>query len=347
VVLSHRSLVNNAFFIGERLRYSESDRVCLPVPLHHTFGHMLGSLATLTHGAAMVLPGAMFDPRACLDSIEMEQCTAFYGVPAMFAAVLAHPRFAAWRLASLRTGIMAGAPCPIELMRSVVTTMHMPELTICYGLTEGGTIFQSQPDDPVDRRIATVGAVHPHVECKIVDPATPRVVPRGVTGELWVRSFATMIGYWNDEAATREVVQPGGWLRTGDLAVMRDDGRVNVAGRLKEMVVSGGRNIYPREIEDTLRTHAKVREVAVVGIPDPVYGEATCAWIQPHEGEHLTADELLRFCRERVAPYNVPRRIRLTDGFPTTASGKIQKFRLREQAIRELGLAVLEDIQTA
>ena len=347
VTLSHHSLVNNAFFIGARLRYSESDRVCLPVPLFHTFGYMLGALAALTHGSAVVLPGVMFDPKTCLESIEAESCTAFYGVPAMFAAVLRHPEFAGGRLASLRTGIIAGAPCPVELMREIVGTMHMPEVTICYGLTEAGTLFQSVPDDPVERRTTTVGAIHPHIECKVVDPATGRIVPRGLPGELWARAYSGMTGYWNDDAATRDMMQPNGWIRTGDLAVMRDDGYLNIVGRLKEMVISGGRNIYPREIEDALRTHPKVREVAVVGIPDRVYGEATCAWIQPHAGQQLTGDEVLHFCRERLASHKVPRRVRLTDRFPTTSSGKITKFRLRELSIEEFGLSDVDNVRTA
>lgn len=332
VTVTHHGLLNSGFFIGERLRYSQHDRVCLPVPLHHIFGFTLGTLAALTHGSAVVLPGAIFDPKTCFESIEHERCTAFYGVPSMFTAMLRHPQFTPTRLGSLRTGIMAGAPCPLELMREVMTTMHMPEVAICYGLTEAGTLCQSVPDDPAERRVATVGAVHPHIECKVVDPATGHIVQRGMPGELWARGYSVMAGYWNDDAATREIIQPDGWIRTGDLAVMRDDGYLNIVGRLKDMIISGGRNIYPREIEDVLRTHPKIRDVAVIGIPDDVYGEAPCAWIQPHDGEELTTVDVRRFCHERIAPYKIPRYVRLTDQLPMTASGKVQKFRLREMS---------------
>ena len=345
--LSHHSLLNSGFFIGERLRYSERDRVCLPVPLFHTFGYVLGALAVLTHGSAIVLPGVLFDAKSCLESIEEQGCTAFYGVPSMFTTMLHHPQFAAERVASLRTGIMAGAPCPVELMREVMGKMHMPEVTICYGLTEAGTLCQSLPDDTVERRVTTVGAVHPHVECKVVDAATGLVVPRDVPGELWARGYCVMTGYWDNDAATREMMPAGGWIRTGDLAVMRDDGYLNIVGRLKDVVISGGRNIYPREIEDVLRTHPKVRDVAVIGVPDAVYGEAICAWILPYDGETMTSDEIRHFCRERIAPYKVPRRVRFASRLPTTASGKVQKFRLRELSIEEFGLSGADRIETA
>jgi fatty-acyl-CoA synthase len=336
--MTHHSLINSAFFIADRLRYSDRDRVCLPVPLYHTLGCIMGVLAAMTHGSAIVLPGPMFDGRQCLDSIDAEGCTAFYGVPSMFAGLLRHPAFATTRLDSLRTGIMAGAPCPAELMQAVMTRLHMPDVTICYGMTEAGTLYQSLPDDPPERRISTVGAIHPHVECVIVDPATGRLLPRGETGELWARGYSIMSGYWQDEAATA-ATRAGRWLKTGDLAVMRDDGYVAIVGRAKEVVISAGQNIYPREIEDVLRTHPHVRDAAVIGVPDPLYGEATCAWIQLHDGCRLTADEVRRYCRERVAPYKAPRRVRFTEEWPTTASGKVQKFRLREWSLQELALS--------
>jgi len=335
--LSHHSLLNSAFFIGERLRYDERDRVCLPVPLYHAFGHTLGSLAALTHGSALVLPGPHFDVKACLDAIEEHACTALYGVPSMFSSVLAHPQFAPDRVRTLRTGIMAGAPCPEELMQKVIGRLHMPDVTICYGMTESGTLCQSMPDDTVERRTTTVGTVHPHIECRIVDPVTQRTVPRGVAGELWARGYAAMAGYWNDEAATRAIVADGGWIRTGDLAIMRDDGYVNIVGRLKDIVISAGRNIYPREIEDVIRTHPRVLDVAVIGIPDRILGEATCAWIRTIDGTPITSEEIRHFCRGRIASYKVPRCIKVTDTFPLTASGKVQKFRLRELSLQECG----------
>jgi fatty-acyl-CoA synthase len=345
--LSHHSLLNNAFFIGERLRYDERDRVCLPVPLYHTFGYMLGALAALTHGSAIVLPGVLFDVNACLDSIEQYGCTAFYGVPSMFSGVLRHPQFAADRVRTLRTGIMAGAPCPSELMRQVMSDMHVPEVAICYGLTEAGTLCQSLPGDTVEQRVSTVGAVHPHVECKVVDPATRRTLPRGVAGEVWARGYCVMSGYWRDEDASREIMPGGGWICTGDLAIMRDDGYLQIVGRLKDVVISAGRNIHTREIEDVIRMHPKVREVAVIGIPDGIYGEAACAWIQVADAETLTAEDIQHFCRSRLARYQVPRRVRFTGHLPLTPSGKVQKFRLRELSIQEFGLSHADGAETA
>jgi fatty-acyl-CoA synthase len=307
--MSHHSLINSGLFVGDRLRYTTLDRVCLPVPLFHTFGCIMGALAALTHGSAIVLPGPIADPKTCVDSIEDERCTSLYGVPSLFAAILASRSFAADRVVSLRTGIMAGAPCPPDLVRDVMTRLHMPEITICYGMTEAGTVCQSLPDDPIERRVGTVGAVHPHMECAIVDPASGRVRPRGEAGELRSRGYASTSGFWNDEQATRNAVTPSGWMRTGDLAVMHEDGYISVVGRIKDMIVSAGQNILPLEVEDVLRSHPQIREGAMVG-----------------------ADEIRRFCRERIASFKVPRRVCFTDALPRTASGKIQKFRLREMS---------------
>jgi fatty-acyl-CoA synthase len=328
--LAHYSLVNSGRLIGDRLGYSADDRVCVPVPLYHTFGYVLGALAAMTHGAALVLPAPTFDAAACLDAVEAERCTSLLGVPAMFAAILAHRAFEHGRVTSLRTGITAGAPCPPALMRDVMTTLHMPEVTICYGMTEAGTLCQSVPADPADTRAGTVGAVHAHVECKIVDPETSRTVPRGQPGELWGRGYCLMSGYWENEAATRAMLDAGGWIRTGDMATMRDDGYVAIVGRLKDIVISGGQNIYPAEVEDVLRAHPLVVDAAVVGVPDEVYGEAGCAWIQLRDGETLTADEVRRFCRDRLAAFKVPRRVQFTAELPRTATGKIQKYKLRQ-----------------
>ncbi len=338
VTLSHHSSLNSGFFVGERMHYSAADRVCLPVPLCHSFGSIIGALATLTHGGTVVLPAPLFDAGACLNSIEEEGCTAFYGVPSMFAAVLAHPMFSAERLQTLRTGIMAGASCPPSLVRRTVHQMHIPQLTICYGTTETGTICQSLSDDPVDERAQTVGVVHPHVECKIVDPVSGSIVERGVTGELCARGYSLMSGYWGDPVSTQAVRKQGGWLATGDLAVMDENGRVSIIGRSKDVIISAGQNIYPREIEDLLRTHPKVCEAVVIGIPDDLYGEAACAWIQLHEHETSTADEMRRFCGKRAAAYKVPRRVKFTDQLPLTVTGKIQRFKLRERSIAEYDL---------
>jgi fatty-acyl-CoA synthase len=346
--LSHHNILNNGFFIGERLGYTSSDRVCLPVPFYHCFGCVLGNLAALTHGSAIVLPAESFEAESCLRAVQDERCTSLYGVPTMFIAELEHPAFAQYELSSLRTGIMAGAPCPVEIMRQVIDRMHMPEVTICYGMTETSPVsFQTANDDRLEHRVSTVGRIHPHVECKIVDPETGAVLPRGQRGELCTRGYCVMLGYWGDPEATAAAIDAARWMHTGDLAVMRDDGYVNIVGRLKDMVIRGGENIYPREIEEFLHTHPMVSDVQVIGVPDAKYGEEVCAWIRLREGSAVTTEEIREFCRGQIATYKIPRYVRFTTEFPMTVTGKVQKFRMREITIAELGLGSAERIETA
>ncbi|HKF67092.1 MAG TPA: AMP-binding protein [Vicinamibacterales bacterium] len=346
--LSHHNILNNGYFIGETLAYTERDRICLPVPYYHCFGCVLGSLAALTHGSAVVLPGESFDAEAALRAIDAERCTSLYGVPTMFIAELDSPAFSRYCLDSLRTGIMAGSPCPIEVMRKVIDRMHMPDVTIAYGMTETSPVsFQSAMDDPVERRVSTVGSIHPHLECKLIDPQTGEVVPRGHAGELCTRGYAVMLGYWNDRAATDAAIDAARWMHSGDLAVMRDDGSVNIVGRLKDMIIRGGENIYPREIEEFLYTHPSVSDVQVIGVPDVKYGEEVCAWIRLRDGQAATLDEIREFCRGQIAGYKIPRYVRFTTEFPMTVTGKIQKFRMREISIAELGLTQAASTQTA
>jgi fatty-acyl-CoA synthase len=337
--LTHHNILNNGFFVGERMRLGADDRICVPVPFYHCFGMVLGNLAALTHGACVVLPGDSFDARTVLETVQEERCTALHGVPTMFIAELEHPEFGSFDLATLRTGIMAGSPCPIEVMRQVIDRMHMPEVTICYGMTETSPVsFQSMPDDDLEHRVATVGAIHPHVEAKVVDPATGALVPRGEPGELCTRGYLVMRGYWNDADSTREAIDAAGWMHSGDLAVMREDGYVNIVGRIKEMIIRGGENIYPREVEEFLFTNPMVADVQVIGVPDPKYGEEICAWIRLREGVETTEHEIREFCRGKIATYKIPRYVRFVDGFPMTVTGKIQKHRMREISIEELGL---------
>jgi fatty-acyl-CoA synthase len=336
--LTHFSLINNGFYVGEGMRLTADDRVCIPPPLYHCFGMVLGILAALTHGAASVLPGEGFDPLSVLQAVSKERCTALHGVPTMFIAELEHPRFREFDLSSLRTGIMAGSSCPIAVMRRVVAEMHMPEVTICYGMTETSPVsFQSRTDDPLERRVTTVGRVHPHVQVKLIDPEG-RVVPRGTPGELLTRGYSVMRGYWGDEARTREVIDPAGWMHTGDLAVIDEEGYCNIVGRVKDMIIRGGENISPREIEDFLYRHPAVLDVAVVGVPDAKYGEAVCACIRLRDGLAATQDEIREFCKDQIAHYKVPRYVRFMDSFPLTVSGKVQKYLLRERLARELDL---------
>ncbi|HWX32738.1 MAG TPA: AMP-binding protein [Steroidobacteraceae bacterium] len=336
--LTHFNIVNNGFFVGEGMRLTAADRVCIPVPLYHCFGMVLGVLAAMTHGAASVLPGDGFEPLAVLETVAGERCTALLGVPTMFIAELTHPRFGEFDLSSLRTGIMAGSPCPIAVMRRVVAEMHMPEVTICYGMTETSPVsFQSQPDDPIERRVSTVGRVHAHVQVKIID-AEGRVTPRGCAGELLIRGYGVMRGYWNDAERTRDVIDAAGWMHTGDLGTIDDEGFCNIVGRVKDMIIRGGENISPREIEEFLYRHPAVLDVAVVGVPDPKYGECVCACIQLRGGMTATEEEIREFCREQIAHYKVPRHVRFVDGFPLTISGKVQKYLIRERLRAELGL---------
>ncbi|MBV8341913.1 MAG: AMP-binding protein, partial [Gammaproteobacteria bacterium] len=336
--LTHFNIVNNGFFVGEALRLTPADRVCIPVPLYHCFGMVLGVLAASTHGAASVFPGDAFEPLAVLQCIARERCTALYGVPTMFIAELDHPRFGEFDLTSLRTGIMAGSPCPIAVMRRVVAKMHMPQVTICYGMTETSPVsFQSDVGDPLERRVATVGRVHPHVQVKIVD-AEGRVTPRGTAGELLTRGYSVMRGYWNEPERTREAIDAAGWMHTGDLAVIDSEGYCNIVGRVKDMIIRGGENIYPREIEDFLYRHPKVLDVAVIGVPDRKYGEQVCAVIRLREGASADREEIVAFCRGQIADYKVPHYVRFVSEFPMTVTGKVQKYLIREQVEKELDL---------
>jgi fatty-acyl-CoA synthase len=329
--LTHFNILNNGFFVGEGMRLTPQDRLCIPVPLYHCFGMVLGVMAAVTHGACMVFPGEAFDPIEVLEAVEAERCTALHGVPTMFIAELEHPRFREFDLSSLRTGIMAGAPCPIEVMRRVIDEMHMHEITICYGMTETSPVsFQSLVDDPLDKRIATVGRVHPHVEVKIVD-SEGETVPVGVTGELCTRGYSVMKGYWDDPERTAEVIDGEGWMHTGDLAALDDEGYCRIVGRLKDMIIRGGENVYPREVEEFLYQHPKIREVAVVGVPDRKYGEEVCAVIHLHDGVSADAEEIRMFCRGQIAHHKIPRYVRFVDAFPMTITGKIQKFLLRAE----------------
>jgi len=336
--LSHHNILNNGFFVGEAIKLVPGDRLCIPVPLYHCFGMVMGNLGCLTHGATMVYPAEAFEPLAVLETVAQEKCTGLYGVPTMFIAALDHPRFADFDLSSLRTGIMAGSPCPIEVMKRVIGKMNMAEVTIAYGMTETSPVsFQSGTDDPIDRRVSTVGRVQPHLEVKIVDNEG-RIVPRGQSGELCTRGYSVMLGYWDDEAKTKEAIDAGGWMHTGDLAVIDDEGFCNIVGRIKDMVIRGGENIYPREIEEFLYAHPKVLDVQVVGIPDQRFGEELCAWIILREGERLSEDEVREYCKGQIAHYKIPRYIRFVDSFPMTVTGKIQKFLIRQRMKEELGL---------
>jgi fatty-acyl-CoA synthase len=337
--LTHQNILNNGFFVGEAIRLTHEDRLCIPVPLYHCFGMVMGNLGCVTHGATMVYPNDAFDPLTVLQAVSEERCTALYGVPTMFIAELDHPRFAEFDLSTLRTGIMAGSPCPIEVMKRVQSLMHMREVTIAYGMTETSPVStQSSTDDPLEKRVSTVGRVQPHIEIKIVD-ASGRIVPRGVTGEFCTRGYSVMRGYWNDEAKTAEAIDAGGWMHTGDLATMDAEGYVNIVGRLKDMVIRGGENIYPREVEEFLYRHPKVQDVQVIGVPDPKYGEELCAWIRLRDGQSCTPDEIREFCKGQIAHYKVPRHIRFVDAFPMTITGKVQKFVMRKETIEALGLA--------
>ncbi|PYR33134.1 MAG: AMP-binding protein, partial [Acidobacteria bacterium] len=323
-VLSHHSLVNNGFFIGERLQYTPADRVCVPVPLFHCFGMVDANLSAMTHGSAIVLPSETFDPLASLQTIEAERCTSLYGVPTMFIAELEHPRFDEFNYDSLRTGLTGGAPVPIELMRRITGRFKMREFTVAYGMTEmSGVSFQSEPDDHLDVRCHTVGAMLPHMECKIVDSGTCRIVPRGTPGEVCMRGYMVMRGYWNDPEATNAAIDEAGWMHTGDVGILRDDGYAQIVGRIKDMIIRGGENISPREIEEFLYTHPAVSQVSVIGIPDPTYGEEVCAWVSLKEGATVTEEEIRQFCKGQIATYKIPRVIRFTREFPMTASGKI------------------------
>lgn len=336
--LTHHNILNNGFFIGEAMKLTAQDKLCIPVPLYHCFGMVLGNLACTTHGAAMVYPGEGFDPLATLQTVAEERCTGLHGVPTMFIAQLEHPDFEKFDLSHLRTGIMAGSPCPTEVMRRCIAQMHLNEITIAYGMTETSPVStQTTTDDPLERRVATVGRVHPHVEVKIVD-SDGKIVPRGTAGELCTRGYSVMLGYWNDAERTAQAIDPAGWMHTGDLAVMDDEGYCNIVGRIKDMVIRGGENVYPREIEEFLYRHPKIQDVQVFGVPDKRYGEEICAWVKLRAGESLSAEEVQAFCRDQIAHYKIPRHIRFVDEFPMTVTGKMQKFIMRERMAAELGV---------
>ncbi len=346
--LSHHNILNNGFFIGEALRYTERDRVCIPVPFYHCFGMVLGNLACSSHGATMVIPGEAYDPEAVMETVQAERCTALYGVPTMFIGELEHPRFAEFDMSTLRTGIMAGSPCPVEVMKKVQYRMGMQEVTICYGMTETSPVStQSAVDDPFEKRVATVGRVHPHVEIKIVDPDSGRVVPRSAPGELCTRGYSVMLGYWNNPEATAGTIDAARWMHTGDLATMDDDGYVNIVGRIKDMIIRGGENIYPREIEEFLYTCPSIADAQVIGVPSEKYGEEVMAWVRLRDGMQATEEELVAFCRGRIATYKIPRYWKFVDAFPMTVTGKIQKFVMREAAVEELGLQTAAGARTA
>jgi fatty-acyl-CoA synthase len=327
--LSHRNILNNGYFVGNALGLTPHDRVCIPVPLYHCFGMVMGNLACLTHGATMVYPSATFNPQQVLEAVQAEQCTALYGVPTMFIEILQHLQCADYTTTSLRTGIMAGAPCPIEVMRQVVERLHMPDITIAYGMTETSPVsFQSSPDDPLDKRVETVGRVMPHLECCVRD-ANGAIVPRGVSGELCTRGYSVMLGYWDEPSITLEVLDADGWLHTGDLATIDDDGYCRIVGRIKDMIIRGGENVYPREVEEFLYSHPAVQDVALVGVPDAILGEELCAWIRVREGAELSEDAVRAFCVGRIAHFKIPKHIRFVTDFPLTATGKVQKFEIR------------------
>ncbi len=338
VTLTHHNILNNGYFIGRALRLTDADRICIPVPLYHCFGMVIGNLAALTHGSTMVYPGEGFDPLATLETVQAEGCTALYGVPTMFIAELDHPEFARFDLHTLRTGVMAGAPCPIEVMRRVVEQMHMRDITIAYGMTETSPVsFQSAVDDPQERRVTTVGRVHPHLEVKIVD-TDGCIVPRGKSGELCTRGYSVMLGYWGDDEKTAEVIDSARWMHTGDLATLDDEGYCNIVGRIKDMVIRGGENLYPREIEEYLFRHPKIQEVQVFGVADMKYGEELCAWIRLREGEDMSENEVRDFCQGQIAQHKIPRYIQFVGEFPMTVTGKIQKFIMRRRVEEEFGL---------
>jgi len=345
--LTHYGILNNGYFAGEGMRFSNRDRLCIPVPFYHCFGMVLGNLACVTHGATMVLPGDAFTPEHVLRTIEEERCTALHGVPTMFIAELDDPNFKRYNLSTLRTGIMAGAPCPIEVMRKVISEMGIREITICYGMTETSPVsFQTRIDDSIELRVSTVGRAHPHVEAKIIDPQTREILPEGVAGELCVRGYLVMQKYWNNEKATREAIDAEGWMHTGDLAVIRD-GYANIVGRTKDMINRGGEKVFPREVEDFLYTHPKISEVQVIGVPSRKYGEEVMAWIKLKTGEVATATELQQFCKGKIAYFKIPAYFKFTNEFPMTVTGKIQKYKMRELSITELGREEAATIRTA
>ncbi len=337
--LTHKNILNNGYFVARACNYTHEDRVCIPVPFYHCFGMVMGNLGSTTHGATMVIPAAAFEPVATLKAVAEEKCTSLYGVPTMFIAQLADPSFSEHDLSSLRTGIMAGSPCPIEVMKQAIEQMNMDQVTIAYGMTETSPVStQTGVDDDIDKRVATVGQVHPHVEVKIIHPETGETVERGESGEFCTRGYSVMKGYWNDPEKTDLAIDAEGWMHTGDIATMDGEGYVNIVGRIKDMIIRGGENVYPREIEEFLYSHPKIKDVQVIGVPDAKYGEEVMAWVQTEEGVSLSVEEVRDFCKGRIAHYKVPRYVNVAAEFPMTVTGKIQKYKLREVAIEELQL---------
>ncbi|MEA2246676.1 MAG: fatty-acyl-CoA synthase [Solirubrobacteraceae bacterium] len=346
--LSHHNILNNGFFVAELVDYTEQDRVCLPVPFYHCFGMVMGNLGAVTHGSCIVIPAPGFEPGATLAAVAEERCTSLYGVPTMFIAQLEHPEFHSYDLTSLRTGIMAGSPCPVEVMKRVQRDMHMSEVGICYGMTETSPVStQTRSDDSLERRVSTVGRPGPHIEVKIVDPGTGLVVPRGEPGEFCTRGYSVMLGYWDEPEKTADAIDEGRWMHTGDLATMDGDGYCNIVGRIKDMVIRGGENVYPREVEEFLYAHPDIADVQVVGVPDARYGEELCAWVVARGGAELSEEDVRDFCRGRLAHFKVPRYVVFTDGFPMTVTGKVQKFKMRDDAIAQLGLADAAAVRSA
>ena len=346
--LSHHNILNNGYFCGEILGYTEADRVLVPVPFYHCFGMVIGNLACTTHGACIVAPSESFDPGAALAAVDRERCTSIYGVPTMFIAQLNHADFASTDFSSLRTGVMAGSPCPVEVMKQVRERMNVREITICYGMTETSPVStQTRVDDPVEKRVGSVGRIHPHVEIKVIEPETGRIVPRGESGELCTRGYVVMLGYWNQPEATAAAIDAARWMHSGDLATMDDEGYVKIVGRIKDMIIRGGENVYPREVEEFLYTHPDVEDAQVIGVPSARYGEEVMAWIKPKAGAIVTGEQLRVFCHGAIATYKIPRYWKLVDAFPMTVTGKVQKFRMREIASAELDLDSEAGIETA
>ena len=346
--LSHHNILNNGYYVARLQNITHNDKICIPVPLYHCFGMVMGNLGCITHGAAMVYPTEGFEPLATLQAVQDEKCTSLYGVPTMFIAELAHPDFSKFDLSSLRTGVMAGSPCPMEVMKKVNSLMHMPEVEICYGMTETSPVStQTHIDSPFDKRVGTVGLIGPHLEIKIVDPATGQVVPIDAPGELCTRGYSVMLGYWNNPDATKSAIDEARWMHTGDLATMDADGYINIVGRIKDMIIRGGENVYPREIEEFLYSHPKINDVQVIGVPDERYGEEIMAWVKLNDGEQATPEEIREFCQGQIAHYKIPRYIKFVDAFPMTVTGKIQKYQMRQQSTNELGLQGAASIKTA
>jgi len=346
--LSHHNILNNGYFVAEIMDFTDQDRLVIPVPLYHCFGMVMGNLGCVTHGATMIYPNDGFDAKTVLDAVQEERATALFGVPTMFIAELNHPDFAGYDLSSLRTGVMAGSPCPVEVMKQVQSLMNMRDVEICYGMTETSPVStQTRIGTPLDKQVSTVGQIHPHVEIKIIDPVTGAIVPIGEPGELCTRGYSVMLGYWNNADATAKAIDTARWMHTGDLAVMDDEGYVNIVGRIKDMIIRGGENVYPREIEEFLYTHPQIQDVQVVGVPDEKYGEEIMAWVKLKPDVTVTGEEVRDFCRGRIAHYKIPRYVKFVDAFPMTVTGKIQKFIMREQSIQELGLEAAAAVKTA